>query len=104
MGNLATTFGTARAINPVPSSGRILVVEDDPAVQKALRRLFESEGYTVEVQGGPERQGDSIDPKHGPARVDARRGGGESDTRRSLRRIQRNDDAGNPPERLPGGG
>jgi DNA-binding response OmpR family regulator len=31
-------------------SGRILVVEDDPAVQKALRRLFETEGYTVEVQ------------------------------------------------------
>jgi len=30
--------------------GRILVVEDDPAVQKALRRLFEGEGYTVEVQ------------------------------------------------------
>jgi DNA-binding response OmpR family regulator len=30
--------------------GRILVVEDDPAVQKALRRLFETEGYVVEVQ------------------------------------------------------
>jgi DNA-binding response OmpR family regulator len=29
--------------------GRILVIEDDPAVQKALRRLFESEGYLVEV-------------------------------------------------------
>src|SRR5215475_2778023 len=28
---------------------RILVVEDDRAVQKALRRLFESEGYTVEA-------------------------------------------------------
>lgn len=27
---------------------RILVVEDDRAVQKALRRLFESEGYAVE--------------------------------------------------------
>lgn len=27
---------------------RILVVEDDRAVQKALKRLFESEGYTVE--------------------------------------------------------
>ena len=32
------------------SAGRILVVEDDPAVQKALRRLFETEGYTVETQ------------------------------------------------------
>jgi len=30
--------------------GRILVVEDDPSVQKALKRMFESEGYTVEVQ------------------------------------------------------
>jgi DNA-binding response OmpR family regulator len=28
---------------------KILVVEDDRAVQKALRRLFESEDYTVEV-------------------------------------------------------
>ena len=31
-------------------AGRILVVEDDRAVQKALRRLFEMEGYTVETQ------------------------------------------------------
>lgn len=28
---------------------RILVVEDDRAVQKALKRLFESEGYSVEA-------------------------------------------------------
>jgi DNA-binding response OmpR family regulator len=28
---------------------KILVVEDDPAVQKALRRLFESEDYSVEL-------------------------------------------------------
>lgn len=28
---------------------RILVVEDDHAVQKALKRLFESEGFTVEI-------------------------------------------------------
>lgn len=28
---------------------RILVVEDDRAVQKALRRLFESEGFAVEI-------------------------------------------------------
>lgn len=28
---------------------RILVVEDDRAVQKALRRLFEAEGYSVEA-------------------------------------------------------
>jgi DNA-binding response OmpR family regulator len=36
--------GTSRAL------GRILVIEDDPAVQKALRRLFEAEGYLVETQ------------------------------------------------------
>src|SRR5437764_297241 len=31
-------------VNAAPSE-RILVVEDDHAVQKALRRLFEAEGY-----------------------------------------------------------
>src|SRR6185312_2818097 len=35
-------------INVSPSE-RILVVEDDHAVQKALRRLFEAEGYAVQV-------------------------------------------------------
>ena len=53
MGNLATPLSTARAMNPAAAakpSSRILVVEDDPAVQKALRRLFETEGYTVETQ------------------------------------------------------
>jgi len=52
MGNLATPL-TGRTVTPAPStrpSGRILVVEDDPAVQKALRRLFETEGYSVETQ------------------------------------------------------
>ncbi len=33
---------------------RILVVEDDPGVQRALKRLFEAEGFTVElVSDGP---------------------------------------------------
>jgi DNA-binding response OmpR family regulator len=53
MGNLAAPLSTVRAVNPSASTkaiGRILVVEDDPAVQKALRRLFETEGYTVETQ------------------------------------------------------
>jgi len=53
MGNLATPISTARAANPAASikpASRILVVEDDPAVQKALRRLFETEGYAVETQ------------------------------------------------------
>jgi DNA-binding response OmpR family regulator len=30
---------------------RILVVEDDRAVQKALKRLFEAEGFVVEISG-----------------------------------------------------
>ena len=53
MGNLATPLSTARAetpLTPTKPAGRILVVEDDPAVQKALRRLFETEGYGVETQ------------------------------------------------------
>jgi DNA-binding response OmpR family regulator len=35
-------------VNAAPSE-RILVVEDDHAVQKALRRLFEAEGYSVQI-------------------------------------------------------
>jgi DNA-binding response OmpR family regulator len=53
MGTLAAPLSSARVVNPSNSTkpaGRILVVEDDPAVQKALRRLFETEGYLVEVQ------------------------------------------------------
>jgi CheY-like chemotaxis protein len=30
--------------------GRILVVEDDPVIQKALMRLFVGEGFAVEIQ------------------------------------------------------
>jgi len=30
---------------------KILIVEDDQAVQKALKRLFESAGYAVEITG-----------------------------------------------------
>src|ERR1700677_787697 len=54
MGQIATLLSTARSLDPMNSThplGRILVVEDDPTVQKALRRVFETEGYTVEVQG-----------------------------------------------------
>jgi len=53
MGNLATPLNPLRAPNPEPfpkPANRILVVEDDPAVLKALRRLFETEGYAVETQ------------------------------------------------------
>ena len=54
MGQIATPMITAKMADPMNTPrplGRILVVEDDPAVQKALKRLFESEGYAVEVQG-----------------------------------------------------
>src|ERR1700757_1323128 len=53
MGNLATPLNVGRTVNPASlpkPQGRILIVEDDPAVQKALRRLFETEGYAVETQ------------------------------------------------------
>lgn len=53
MGNLATPLNALRTASLEPLSkaaNRILVVEDDPAVQKALRRLFETEGYAVETQ------------------------------------------------------
>ena len=37
---------------------KILIIEDDRAIQKALKRLFESEGYALEIAAtglaGPE--------------------------------------------------
>jgi DNA-binding response OmpR family regulator len=45
--NTARTMGTSNPPRPV---GRILVVEDDPVVQKVLKRLFETEGFSVEIQ------------------------------------------------------
>jgi DNA-binding response OmpR family regulator len=54
MSQLASPLGAARTIDPMNSTrpmGRVMVVEDDPTVQKALRRVFETEGYTVEVHG-----------------------------------------------------
>ena len=53
MGHIATPLSPARSMDfaNLPQSGaRILVVEDDPAVQKALKRLFETEGFIVEVR------------------------------------------------------
>jgi DNA-binding response OmpR family regulator len=39
-------------MDPVPAaSERILVIEDDRAVQKALKRLFEAEGFAVDIAG-----------------------------------------------------
>jgi DNA-binding response OmpR family regulator len=53
MGQIATPLSvpqSADLMNSTRPIGRILVVEDDPSVQKALKRLFETEGYIVEVQ------------------------------------------------------
>src|ERR1700752_5294197 len=53
MGNFATPIASAKTATqalPLRPASRILVVEDDPAVQKALKRLFETEGYAVEIQ------------------------------------------------------
>jgi DNA-binding response OmpR family regulator len=53
MGHFATTVASTRIMentHALQPSGRILVVEDDPAVQKALRHLFETEGFAVEVR------------------------------------------------------
>jgi len=36
---------------PAAGGDKILVIEDDRAVQKALRRLFEGEGFAVDVAG-----------------------------------------------------
>ena len=40
------------SVNQGPSTmERILVVEDDHAVQKALKRLFETEGFAIAISG-----------------------------------------------------
>jgi DNA-binding response OmpR family regulator len=36
-------------LSATTTADRVLVVEDDRAVQKALKRLFEAEGYTVQI-------------------------------------------------------
>jgi two-component system, OmpR family, alkaline phosphatase synthesis response regulator PhoP len=53
MGHPAAPLATTKPVdptNPPRPMGRILVIEDDPAVQKALKRLFETEGFVVEIQ------------------------------------------------------
>ena len=46
------TSAVGAAVATVPAgSERILVIEDDRAVQKALTRLFEAEGFAVDVAG-----------------------------------------------------
>jgi two-component system alkaline phosphatase synthesis response regulator PhoP len=54
MSQIAPTPSVTRLSDPTnstPALGRVLVVEDDPSVQKALKHLFEVEGYAVEVHG-----------------------------------------------------
>jgi len=51
---MATTMLAATLNTPIPelrpaTTGRILVIEDDSALRKVLRRLFSSEGYDVEA-------------------------------------------------------
>jgi len=63
MGQTATPISAARPLETMSATrptGRILVVEDDPTVQKALKRLFETEGYAVEVQSNGRSALDSI--------------------------------------------
>jgi len=50
--NIAAPIAAAATMEVVPaSSERILVIEDDRAVQKALKRLFEGEGFAVDIAG-----------------------------------------------------
>jgi two-component system, OmpR family, alkaline phosphatase synthesis response regulator PhoP len=54
MGHIAPTPSVTRLADPTnsnPAPGRVLVVEDDPSVQRALKHLFEAEGYSVEIHG-----------------------------------------------------
>lgn len=53
-GQLSRPVTSSTAPVPAPAPGnseRILIIEDDRAVQKALKRLFEAEGFTVDVAG-----------------------------------------------------
>jgi len=46
---LPLPMGTTASAGAIGARERILVIEDDRAVQKALKRLFEGEGFVVEV-------------------------------------------------------
>ena len=48
----ATTLPAANSLLPgIKDSGTVLVVEDDPRMQKVLQRIFRQEGYRVIVAG-----------------------------------------------------
>jgi two-component system, OmpR family, alkaline phosphatase synthesis response regulator PhoP len=46
--------------NSTPALGKVLVVEDDPSVQRALKHLFAAEGYAVEIHGDGQSALESI--------------------------------------------
>ena len=46
-----SAISEAPAVSRPNNSERILVIEDDRAVQKALKRLFEAEGFVVDIAG-----------------------------------------------------
>src|SRR5271166_6789423 len=49
---MAKSMGQGATMELAPASGeKILIIEDDRAVQKALLRLFEAEGFAVEIAG-----------------------------------------------------
>ena len=50
--NIAAPMAASATMEAVPaSSERILVIEDDRAVQKVLMRLFDGEGFAVDIAG-----------------------------------------------------
>jgi len=46
---LASTLNASRCELRPAAMDRILIIEDDDALRKILRRLFSSEGYEVDV-------------------------------------------------------
>jgi two-component system alkaline phosphatase synthesis response regulator PhoP len=63
MSQMAPTPSVTRLADPasfMPGLGRVLVVEDDSSVQKALKYLFDIEGYAVEVHGDGQSALESI--------------------------------------------
>jgi DNA-binding response OmpR family regulator len=63
MDQLAPTSSVTRLPDPTnftPAPGRVLVVEDDPSVQKALKHVFVVEGYAVEIHGDGQSALESI--------------------------------------------
>ena len=44
-----TLMATTNPASARPQMQRILIIEDDPGLQKALKRLFETEGFVVEM-------------------------------------------------------